>query len=269
MILRNPREPIFGQPIENAFVAVDKKTGEQLGQCVLFDESNPVLFPQRPAQFRLYFDGELSALSQLFGAAIARGRALGLQSGAPARIYAECLPEDTLFLDALKPYGFQDNDGLVQMRVKLPSKLQTRLPSGCVLVDDDLSDPLERKFFLERHNRLFHESKNFDWLVELTAQENFRRFLSVSPVGLVGEILVHTQNGAGKIDFLYTSKRFRNMGVAAHMLNVGFSHFARLKMPAVEADIRVRIPFLLRTLEHAGFRQTKLIKRYPGIDLNP
>ena len=35
MILRNPREPLFGEPAENAFEAIDERSGEQLGCCVV------------------------------------------------------------------------------------------------------------------------------------------------------------------------------------------------------------------------------------------
>ena len=35
----------------------------------------------------------------------------------------------------------------------------------------------------------------------------------------------------------------------------------------VVADARARIPLLLRTLESAGFCQTSLLMRYPGVDV--
>ena len=37
---------------------------------------------------------------------------------------------------------------------------------------------------------------------------------------------------------------------------------------AVEAEARARIPLLLRTLESVGFRQERLLMRYPGVDIN-
>lgn len=269
MILRNPREPLYGQPVENAFVAADKRTGEQLGLCVLFDESNPVLFPRRPVQIRLQFEGDGAVLSQVLGAAIARARELAAQSGQPARIYTECPPEDQRLLDALRPYGFSDSDGLVRMSVKLPAAAETRLPTGCVIVEDDLSDPLERKYFLDRYNALFGTDGAQDWLKEIASRRNFGRILGVSPVGLAGEVLLHTQDGAGRIDYLQTARRWRNMGVASHLLRLVCERFQKLGVYTVEADIRVRIPHLLHTMEGAGFSQSRLLMRYPGIDLNP
>ena len=37
----------------------------------------------------------------------------------------------------------------------------------------------------------------------------------------------------------------------------------------VEATVRARIPHVLRMMEKMGFKQTELLMRYPGLDVNP
>ena len=268
MILRNPREPLFGEPAENAFEAIDERSGEQLGCCVVHPEPNPVLFPARPNLYRLEFAGEFSAFGRTVGAAMALARAMAAQGKAPARIFAACPPEDGLLLAALEQYGFQDNDGLVRMELD-PGHLQdTRMPAGCVLVEDELTDAEERQFFLERYNQLFQCARDGDWLDGYTAAAGFRRILCVAPTGLAGELTCWREGGGiGRIGYLLTARRWRNMGVAQHLLRLAGEYFEDDGIKVVVADARARIPYLLRTLESAGFCQTSLLMRYPGVDI--
>ena len=53
MMLKHSREPVDGQPIENTFLAVDERTGSQLGACTIYCDENPALYPARPLQVRL------------------------------------------------------------------------------------------------------------------------------------------------------------------------------------------------------------------------
>ncbi|HIU34117.1 MAG TPA: GNAT family N-acetyltransferase [Candidatus Pullichristensenella excrementigallinarum] len=269
MILRNPREPISGEVPENAFEAVEERSGERLGASVVHLETNPVLFSNRPVQMRLEFEGQGAAIGQLVGAAIARARAIAKEEQLPARLYAPCAPEDQELLSALAPYGFQDTDGLVRMSLKRPLPPMTTTPAGCVIVNDDLSDPEERTYFLERYNQLYQAQRDVSWLVELSGRKLFQRLLCVSPKGLAGEILLYLSDGAGRVAYLQTSRRWRNMGMGTHMLMLACNYFENLGIYTVEADVRARIPFLLRTFERAGFRQEKLLMRYPGIDIAP
>ena len=268
MILRNPREPMFGEPVENGFVAIDEKTGEQLGCCAVHPEPNPVLFPARPNNFRLEFAGEFSAFGKTLGAALALARAMAASAREPSRIYAECAPSDDLFLSALSEYGFQDNDGLVRMRLDPGAIPETRVPAGCVIVEDDLSDPMEGKFFLERYNQLFQTARDPEWLQRYAGREGFLRILCVSPTGLAGEIACWREGEVGRIGYLQTPKRWRNMGVAKHLLALACDRLLGEGAATVEADARARIPLLLHTLGSAGFRQASLLMRYLGVDIN-
>ena len=57
----------------------------------------------------------------------------------------------------------------------------TRMPAGCVLVEDELTDAEERRFFLERYNQLFQSARDDEWLEEYAAADGFRRILCVAP----------------------------------------------------------------------------------------
>ena len=73
--------------------------------------------------------------------------------------------------------------------------------------------------------------------------------------------------GVGRIGYLHTARRWRNMGVGRHLLRLAGEYFEDEGVEVVVADARARIPMLLRTLESAGFCQTSLLMRYPGVDV--
>ena len=268
MILRHSREPIDGQPVENTFVAIDERTGSQLGSCVIFSDENPALFPARPMQVRLQLEGS-PIPDALLGAAVARGRELCNASGKFCRLYTRCDPDDGDMIESLSQMGFRDNDGLVQLELRLPFEYDYRLPAGCVVVKDDLSDPVEQKFFLERYNELYNTSHDFSWLRSFIDREGFTRILTVSPTGMAGEILIWRESYAGIIGYIQTSKRWRRMGVGTCMLGLACEEFEKARLFCAEANVRARIPHVLKLMEKCGFRQTELLMRYPGVDINP
>lgn len=268
MMLRNAREPVDGQPVENTFICVDEQSGRTTSSCTIYSDDNPVLFPARPFHVRMQFDGA-PLPDELLGASIARARAIAAQSGKFARIYTRCDPDDEHTLDVLRPMGFRDNDGLVRMRLQLPCDADYRLPAGCVIVRDDLSDPMEQKFFLERYNELYNTRHDFEWLRSFIGREGFMRILSVAPTGMAGEILVWQENLTGVIGYIQTAKRWRRMGVGCCMLGLACEEFERRKLFIAEANVRVRIPHILRCMEKMGFKQAELLMRYPGLDINP
>ena len=268
MMLRHFREPVDGQPVENTFQAIDEYSGAQLGSCVIFCDDNPALYPARPFQVRLQLEGS-PIPDALLGAAVARARAICTASGKFCRLYTRCDPDDTEMLDALAPMGFKDNDGLVQLELRLPFACDYKLPAGCVVVKDDLSDPMEQKFFLERYNELYNTEHDFEWLHSYIDRDGFTRLLTVSPNGIVGEVLLWREKEIGIIGYIQTSKRWRHMGVGSCMIGLACAECERQKLYCVEANARARIPYVLKLFEKMGFRQEELLMRYPGADINP
>lgn len=268
MMLRHPRESVDGQPIENTFLAVDEYTGKTTASCTIYLEEAPNLFPARPVQVRMQLEGG-PLPDGLLGAAIARARALCARSGKLARIYCRVDPDDEATLAKLGSMGFVDNDGLVRMQLSLPCDADYRLPTGCVIVRDDLSDPMEQKFFLERYNELYYTDHDFDWLRKFIDRPGFMRILTVSQTGMAGEILIWQEGYSGIVGYIQTAKRWRRMGVGSCMLGLACEAFERSRLMAAEASLRVKIPHALKMMEKMGFKQAELLMRYPGIDVNP
>ena len=268
MMLRHLRELPEGMPAENTFEAIDERTGSQLGTCAIYCDENPALFPGRPFQVRLQLEGN-PVPDALLGAAVARGREICAASGKFSRLYTRCDPDDEAMLSALLLMGFKDNDGLVKMQLRLPCAYDYRLPTGCVVVKDDLSDVTEQKFFLERYNELYNTDHDFEWLRSYIDRDSFMRILAVSNTGMAGEILIWRESYAGIIGYLQVSKRWRRMGVGSCMIGLACEEFEHSRLFCAEANVRARIPHMLRLMEKMGFKQDELLMRYPGVDINP
>lgn len=268
MMLRHAREPVDGQPIENTFIAIDERTGDQLGACTIFCDDNPNLYPGRPYQVRLQLDGP-AIPDSLLGASVARARELCAASGKFCRMYTRCAPDDDPLLESLLQLGFKDNDGLVKMQLRLPTMHDYRLPAGCTVVKDDLKDPLEQKYFLERYNQLYNTDHNFSWLQSYIDRDSFMRILAVSATGMAGEILLWRERHCGVIGYMQTAKRWRRLGVGTCLAGLACEEFSKMHLYSAEANVRARIPHVLKMMEKLGFQQSELLMRYPGVDVNP
>lgn len=267
MILRHAREPKDGLSAENTFEAIDERSGAAVCTCTIYVHESAELFPARPLRIYLDIQGE-SAPDALLGAAVARAKEIARNAKAPCRIFSLVDAADDDLMTSLSALGFKDNDGLVAMRRSTHPEEKMELPIGCVAVRDDLDDPIEQKYFLERYNQLFSEEYDFEWLADFRSREGFKRILIVAPTGMAGEAVIWQENGTGKIGWLYTSKKWRRRGVARCLLDLACAEFAQDGLGTAEAEVQARIPGMLHVMESAGFRQAELLLRYPGIDIN-
>lgn len=266
MILRHVREAVDDLPVENTFEAIDERSGAQLGGCTIYLRESEQLFPARPIRIYIDIQGD-DVPDALLGAAVARAKELARQTDRPSRIFTQLAPENDDLLASLAVLGFKDSDGLVCMRREISDVQVGEMPIGCVVVRDDLDDPIEQKYFLERYNQLFSEDYDFEWLQDFRNHPNFKRILIVAPTGMAGEIAIWQEADVGCIGWLHTSKKWRRLGVAQRLLELACAEFHEMGLRRAEAEVQAKIPGMLRTMERAGFRQAELILRYPGIDI--
>lgn len=269
MILRHITDENGKNANPNSFEAYDADEKRVVGSCVVYPTENQTLFPNRPVRVFLEISGE-SVPDAVLGAAVARARQLATGSGKPARIFTQLEPEDKSLMPMLSIVGFQDNDGLVLMRRRVEAVPTADLPSGTVVVEDTLEDPLEQKYFLDRYNLLFREEKDAEWLQLLRASEGFRRLLIVSPMGMLGEIVFRVnEEGVAELLWLHTALKWRRKGIATRLLGLCLNKLEQSGVETVETGVQAKIPNIIHALERSGFKQTKLLCRYPGIDIEP
>lgn len=269
MILRHAKEPIYGQPVENTFCAVDMATGECVATSVISSEFNEVMFPFRPLRVRLDFIGN-ELPDMLLGATVARAQEICIQSNQFSRIYASCAPDDIELINQLEPFGFEDNDGLLRMRMPLPcAAVLDQVPYSCAIVYDSLSDSEEQQFFLDRYNALYKTDRDLSWLHRYIDKPDFKRILVVASAGLACELLMWREGNTGIISFVQTSRRWRRKGIASYTVALACRLFEEAGADFVETTLHARNPHILKLFTKAGFHQSDLLMRYPGFDVNP
>ncbi len=267
MKIRTSNKPVDEQALENSFVAVDDLE-TPMGTLSVAPLRNDELMPERPFEVKLTVHGKAAAADALLGAGLSRGMYLAQQEGVPARIYAQCLPSETQKLELLLGLGFENDDALVRMRRKVVGGLSiARLGEGMAFVEDRLDDETERAFFLEREEKLFRKEKPEEWLEKLEKMNGFRRLLAVGRDGLAGELLLYETGTVGVVAQVYTAPARRRQHVAMFLLERARQYFYQDRMQEAIADVRLRQTGAVALFASAGYRQSEVVCRYPGVDL--
>lgn len=251
---------------DNTFIAREDD-GTPVGACTV-QPRRMGLFPDMPRQYVIEAEGDDRALHVLYGAAVARARALAAQTNAPARVYAEVGVGDERALEVLHALGFSDGDGVVRTYRRVTGQMNVRLmPEGCTIVRDFLADETERRFFLERYNACFGMRCDEEWLEEITSQPDFARILMVSPDDLCGELLVWTEDGEGVIGIIQTARRWRRQGVASYLIEDARLYFASLGLSYSHFDAWIEAPGCLPLARGLGYTGEDPLMLYPSLIL--
>ncbi|MBR3504968.1 MAG: GNAT family N-acetyltransferase [Clostridia bacterium] len=288
MIIRNAVEA--GRKSENAFVAVDS-LGDEYGWCRVEPHMNEQQTPERPLEIKISAGGRDDAQLSLLAAAMARAMVIARERpDVRARVYAEVPPGDDALMERLTELGFADDDALLRMRRRVVGgPITVPLPEGCAPVGDRLDDPTERRFFLERQEKLFHRDDAAAWLDELRGRPGFRRLLLTARSGLAGELIcwMEPETREGVVGLVYTVPDWRRRGVASYLMEAARQYFDQCRLPAAYlpklrfakdrpledslleavADVRWRQAPAVHLAATAGYRRGETLLRLPGIDL--
>ena len=252
----------------NMFIAVDDLENK-LGSCRAEPFDRGETMPERPCEIRISAGGDGSAMMGLLGTALARAMALARESGVNARVYAECAPGDELKMELYKAVGLFDDDALVRMsRCVVGGPNVVRMPEGCVLIADDLTDPQERAFFLSRQKQLFGRKDAEQWLEEIGRKPMMKRLLLTSREGLAGELVCWAEKSEGFISLVYTAPAWRRKGVGTYLMEAARQYFYQCRLPESHVDLRLKQTAAMRMAATAGYRQSEVLLRLPGVNLD-
>lgn len=269
MTIRHAFDEIAGGEDENRFEALDDY-GDTIGTAHVEVQRLFALYPRQPLRVRVRAEGGGEATHALLGAATAKALLIAkADKKIGARVYSECSPDDDETMDMLKTFGYEDDDGVVQMRRRLsPGAIARPLPEGLTVVRDYLLDDLEAKYFLERHNEMYGESRDIAWLSEVRKNSDFSRILLVSPDGLAGEVLIWSDGFSGVIGSIQTTPAWRRQGVATYLLELARIFFLEHGVYRSTFDIWLKLTPAGRLAYSLDYEPGKMIIRYPGIDVN-
>ena len=268
MKIRSAARPGETGAAENSFIAVDELEN-RLGSCRVEPFDRGELMPERPFELRISAAGEGSAVHQLLGTALTRAMLLAKEKSVNARIYAECAPEDREKLELYSAIGLMDDDALVRMsRAVVPGPSVARMPEGCLFIADDLSDPSERRFFLERQEKLFRRENAAQWLQEIEKQPMLKRMLLTTREGLAGELLCWCEQGEGVVGVVYTAPAWRRKGVALCLMESARQYFYQMRLRESHIDLRLMQKPVMQLAASAGYRRSGTLMRLPGMNLD-
>ena len=268
MKIRSAARPGETGAAENQFIAVDDLEN-RLGSCRVEPFERGELMPDRPCEIRISASGEGSAVHQLLGTALTRAMMLAKEKNVNARIYAECAPEDHEKLEMYSAIGLMDDDALVRMsRAVVPGPSVARMPEGCVLVTDDLSDARERRFFLERQEKLFMRENAAVWLQEIEKKPMMKRMLLTTREGLAGELLCWAEQTGGIIGVVYTAPAWRRKGVALCLMEAARQYFYQMRLRESHIDLRLMQKPVVQLAASAGYRRSDTLMRLPGMNMD-
>ena len=265
MRILHAKDEATGAPIENAFVAMEGYD-TVLGECQVEARSYPALLPERPHIVDIAAKGSSEALDALYGAGTALAQLLSRRSRQNSEIRIECGEAQR---ERLRALGYRERDALVRMRRKhRASPMIERLPAKCTIVFDQLTDPYEARYFIERYNTLFAREDGMAQLKEMQAKDGFSRTVMVAPDGLAGEMLAWLEEGEGVIGYLYTAPAFRRQGVARYLLDLARSYFLDAGLQESRMDVWQRLLPAMQAASAAGFRPAQVLKEYAAIDID-
>ena len=269
MKVRHPIDSLHGQPPENAFIAYDEQE-TPVGECSVTPVWAEIVYPERPLRLHIRINGHPQALDVLLGAATARAFLMirQLSDSARARIYTDCEVDDLEKLKSLESMGFVDDDELVRMRRMLrPGPVVMALPAGHTIVQDKLEDEIERRFFLERYNKVLGQDKSEAWLHQLSEREGFFRLLMVDRGGLAGELIAYEENKVGIIRYLFTEKESRRQKVGSYLIELARQVWVERGIQEGIIDLCSSQQSAVRTLASCGYRFETVLMKHPGIDV--
>ena len=200
MIIRQVNHAGNGDDFAYHIEAVDAR-GAVKGECIVESGICERMYPLRPHQVRITFSGSEEAQASLSGAALAKAMEFARSEDLPARIYAPCDPDDKAMLGWLQEdFGFEDTEGLVQMRRELAYATEkAELPQDVYLRRESLENEPAVISFLQNYARLCGVdpiSRDYEgWVKQL----GLRRYSMEDRKGPMGEAYVSLKDGVGAV----------------------------------------------------------------------
>ena len=255
------------------FAAMDDM-GRRLGRATVTARMNEQQMPDRPFEVTIAVSGQNEARPQLVAAATVSAMVLvrAQQPPVPSRVLTRCGPRNGVLLQLLQSIGYKNDDELTRFsRSDLQGGSTAHPPQGTLLIRDALDDEAEKRFFLQRLERLHGVDDAEAWLSERRKRPGFQRFLLAGGEGLAGELVCWAEEGPsglhGVIGLVYTVPDWRKRGVAGCLMEAARVHFAGARLNDVTADVRKRNTAAVRLLYSAGYRPAQTLALMPGINL--
>ncbi len=219
MRIFHPQAMLHGSERDNSFIVHDN-AGVELGQGWLQIDSSRASSPDRPMQIRMHMDTHPAARDMMFGALYARSKFLSLQRrGAPARLVADCDPNDAEMRYYYALAGFDDSDGEELFHWDLKVERQRfNPPVGSNIAPTFLQTYDDMESLLKRINHWSGQQHEIEWLLEAADLPYFLVCGVYHGDDCIGEAMVTGSDGEAALEMLYTLPKWRRHHVATALM---------------------------------------------------
>ena len=147
---------------------------------------------------------------------------------------------------------------------------ESALPEGTGFLANQLDDPTECQYFIERFIRLSLHSRSgaSAWLSEARRKPHFTRLILIKDPILVGELVIWMERRVGTIAHVFTLPAWRRKGVASHLMRCALQMFYEWGAHSASLDVRAQLEGAVSLAAKSGFRQSEIVSRYWGLQLN-
>ncbi len=262
----HPQEPFMNLPQEDVFLAVNEM-GVQHGYGYVMYQFQPSIYPDKPVNIFFNMECTVEAEYLIFGALVARARALRNQNpGVAARLYTSVTPQDARKLAFLEHNGLTLGNSEDLVRLQIPMDLGAEM-FNCSIIPLPLNTPQELDALANRLrlNGLGHITMQH--LQTLQSSPLFHVWGMLYGKSLVSECIIAGRSEAAELVGIYTVPEHQRHGMAKHLLRrslgivgqEGVSEVRARIMSASQPQVRLVRSFGAELLDQSLF--------FPSMDL--
>ncbi len=253
-------------PPEDVFVAVNDM-GVQQGYGYVMYQYQPSVYPDKPVN--IFFDMDCTAEAEylIFGALVARARALRNQNtNEGARMYTSAGPSSARKMDFLTHNGFRSDNSEDLVRLQIPREVGAEM-FNCTISALPLNSQQDMINLAERLRRYGLAHITLPHLQALQTNPLFQVWGLTYGNTLVGECIISGRVDAAELVGIYTVPEHQRRGMAKYLLRRALSLVGQEGVPEVRARIMSASKPQVSLVRNFGAELIDQTLMFPAMDL--
>ncbi len=264
----HPQQPYQSIRQEDMFLAVNEM-GVQMGSGYVQYQFQPHLYPDKPVNIYFHMDCTPEAEYCIFGALVARARALRQQNpGVAGRLYTSVGPDEERKIDFFSHNGMQMTNGEDLVQLQLPDDTGAER-FNCSVITLPISGPQDLQSLVQRLHQNGLEHITLPLLQDMAARYPgmLRVWGLLYGKDLVSECIVAGYPGAAELLGIYTTPMQRRSCMAKHLLHRVLGILRQEGTVDVTARIMTASEPQVRLMNDFGAVKKESLLLFPSLDI--